>query len=135
MLIVLIATSIIAIFTTMAVAFKKTRHLLNTAFATALFATVCAAFGDTMAVYNPGQLLLWKTVVFISEAVMAPSWLLFTVSFARKGYKETVGRFSKLLLFLSPLFLLLLLIAPYGAFYFSPEFKNEKVLFLDNRGY
>jgi putative PEP-CTERM system histidine kinase len=130
-----IITALIAILIAFAVAFRDIRRLSNISFAVGLSATVCVTFGDTMAVFRPEQLPLWKTVVFISESIMAPSWLLFTLSFARTSYRETTGKLSKLLLLLSPIFVILLLIMPQETFYYSPEFEDEKVLFLGNTGY
>jgi len=135
MLILLIITSTIAIFIALAVAFREPRYPSNIAFTIGSFATVCTVFGDMMSIYSPEQLSFWKTVVFISEAVMTTAWLLFTVSFMRKDLKKDTGRFSKLLLLLSPLFLLIILVAPHDAFYVSPEFENERVLFLGDVGY
>jgi len=135
MLVFLVITAVIAILIASAVAFRDPKRLSNASFFAGLFATVCVTFGDTMAVFRPGQLPLWKTIVFISESIMAPSWLLFTLSFARTSYRETMGRFSKLLLLLSPVFVILLLIMPQETFYYSPEFKDKKVLFLGNTGY
>lgn len=135
MLVLSIITVALAIFIAFIVVFKNPRRLSNIAFAVSLLSTVSVVFGDTMAVLRPEQLSIWKTVTFISESFMAPSWLLFTLSFARTSYRETIGRFSKLLLPLSPIFVILLLIVPQKAFFYSPEFEIEKVLFLGNAGY
>jgi putative PEP-CTERM system histidine kinase len=66
---------------------------------------------------------------------MAPSWLLFTLSFARSDYWTNIGRFSKLLVFISPLLILFFITVPTDSFFYSPEFESEKVLFLENPGY
>jgi len=134
-LILSISTIVISALIAFAVTFKKTQRLSNIAFSVGLLATACVTFGDTMAVSRPEQLALWKTIVFISEAVMAVSWLLFALSFARTDYRKKIGRFSKFLLFLSPAFMILLMFTPQRAFYYSPEFEAEKILFLDNVGY
>lgn len=112
MLIFSIITCIIAIFLVLAVVFKKPKRLSHVAFSVGLFATVCVTFGDTMAVLRPEQFSIWKIITSASESLMAPSWLLFTLSFARTSYGRTMGRFPKLLLLLSPVFLFLLLIKP-----------------------
>ena len=134
-LILSIITSVITLFIALAVAFKTPRRFSNIVFSAGLLATMCVVFGDAMAVFRPEQLVLWKTVVFAGESIMAPLWLLFTLSFARAGYAGSMGRFSKSLIFLSPVFLILLILVPQNAFFYSPEFETEKVLFLGNTGY
>jgi putative PEP-CTERM system histidine kinase len=83
----------------------------------------------------PELMLKWKKAVFISEAFMVSSWLLFTLRFARANYWGTISRFSKFLVFVSPMFLLFSVVVPVEHFFYSPEFEREKLLFLDHAGY
>ncbi len=135
MLILSIITSVITTCIAFAVALKIPRRFSNIIFSASLLVTLCALFGDTMAVFKPEQLTRWKTLVFISESLMASLWLLFTLSFARAGYTDNIGKFSKVLLLLSPVFLIPLFIIPHKAFFYSPEFESEGVLFLGDAGY
>ncbi|MBI4698894.1 MAG: PEP-CTERM system histidine kinase PrsK [Nitrospirae bacterium] len=128
-----ITASVISVVIVLAVLFRDPRRLANISFSTSLLASAVSLFGDTMSAIRPDELSFWKTAVFVSEAVMAPSWLLFTLSFAR-SYTNTLGRFSKLLIILSPA-LLIFIIIPQNALFYSPEFESEKTLFLGNAGY
>jgi hypothetical protein len=130
-----IITAIICAFIAFVVAFKNLKCLSNITFSTSLIATVGVISGDLMCVIRPEQLLFWKTVVFVSEALMASSWLYFTLVFARTSNTAGTGKFSRFLLFLSPIFIILLLAFPKDTFFYSPEFEIEKVLFLGNAGY
>ncbi len=130
-----IVTSVITLLIACAVALKTPRRFSNIVFSISLLATLCALFGDAMSVFKSEQLAQWKTLVFISESFMAPLWLLFTLSFARAGYADNIGKFSKFLLFLSPGFLILLFVIPQKAFFYSPEFESEGILFLGDGGY
>ena len=135
MLILSIVTVLFAIFTALVVLFKKTHRLSDIVFSVSLLATACVISGDTIIVLRPELLGIWKKIVFISETIMASSWLLFTLSFARTDYRKAIGKFSKFLLFLSPALIIFLLIVPQKAFFYSPEFETEGVLFLGNAGY
>jgi len=79
--------------------------------------------------------MIWKRIVFIAESVMAVSWLLFSISFARTDNWSSVGRFSKLFLLISPVFVYFLIAVPLQEFYYSPDFEAEKILFLEDKGF
>ncbi|RJQ17695.1 MAG: PEP-CTERM system histidine kinase PrsK [Nitrospiraceae bacterium] len=134
-LILSIITGIISILIALAVLFRDYRRLTNVAFFTGIIFTIVAIVGDSMCVLRPGSLTFWKRIVFIGEATMAPSFLLFTLSFARTDYWGSVSRFSRLLLFLFPALVVLSVVAPIESFFYSPEFESESVLFLGNAGY
>ncbi|MBI4687023.1 MAG: PEP-CTERM system histidine kinase PrsK [Nitrospirae bacterium] len=130
-----IVTFIISSIVALAVLFKKHKQLSLVVFSLGLFATAFVTLGDALSILSPAWFSLWKKAVFIVESLMAPVWLLFTMSYARSDYRRVTGRFSKLLLFLSPLFVLIIFIVPEEAFFYSPEFESERVLFLGNAGY
>jgi signal transduction histidine kinase len=91
--------------------------------------------GDSMSIFYPELMIGWKKAVFISEAVMVSAWLLFTLSYASTVNWHTINKFSRLLLCLSPLFIIFLITIPMEDFFYSPEFESEKTLFLSNAGY
>ena len=130
-----IITACIAVFIALAVTFSSPKRLSHIAFGVSLLATACAVFGDSMALFRPERYEFWKTVVFMSEAVMAPAWLLFVLTFTRTSFRETVSKFSLLILGVSPVLMIMVLVIPHSAFYYSPEFEYEHVLFLGNTGY
>jgi hypothetical protein len=100
-----------------------------------MLSTAFVIFGDSMCMLNPDSILFWKKFVFIAEASMAASWLLFATSFARTDYWHVIGKFSRLLLILSPLLTYFFIAIPIEEFFYSPEFSNENILFLGNTGY
>jgi putative PEP-CTERM system histidine kinase len=88
-----------------------------------------------MTEYRPDLLNQWKKAVFISEIIMVSSWLLFSVSFARWSKWENISKLYKILVFISPLFMLFTILIPVDDFFYAPEFESEKILFLGNAGY
>jgi putative PEP-CTERM system histidine kinase len=132
-----IITAIVAIVIAFVVFLKRYNRLSHIAFFVSMLSTAFVIFGDSMCMLNPESIILWKRFVFIVEALMATSWLLFAMSFARADYWHVVSKFSKLLLMLSPLFAYFFIAIPIENFFLSPdsEFRNEKILFLGNTGY
>src|SRR3989338_2513814 len=130
-----IATSVIVLLIVSAVLFKDPKRFSYISFSLGLLTSMSSILGDVMALFKPDELEFWKKAVFISEYFMVLSWLLFALSFTRAQFTKTIGKFSKLLLFLSPALLIFVLVFPQNAFYYSPEFESEKVLFLGNAGY
>lgn len=134
-LILSIITGITAILTAVLVIFKRYQGLTNAAFFISMFSTAAVIFGDSISLYMPDLLVFWKRSVLINESFMVASWLLFTLSFARENAWSTANKFSKIMLFLSPLLMIFSVVIPMESVFYSPEFASEKVLFLDNAGY
>lgn len=130
-----IITAITAILIAFVVFFKRYKRFSHIAFVISMLSTAFVIFGDSMCIINPESLFIWKKLVFMAEAVMVTSWLLFTMSFARADYWHVVNKFSKLLLIVSPFFAYLFITMPIEEFFYSPEFHAEKILFLGNTGY
>ncbi len=135
MLTISIITAIISILLAIAVVFKRYQSLPNVSLSVSLLSTAFVVFGDAICLFRPEAVNGWKTFVFISEALMVSSWLLFTLSFARTKSTVAVGKFSWLLVYLSPLFIVFFLTVPVESIFYSPEFETERVLFLDNAGF
>jgi putative PEP-CTERM system histidine kinase len=55
--------------------------------------------------------------------------------FARSGGWSSNGKFSRVLLFLSPLLIVFCIVKPVESFFYSPGFGIEDVLFLEKTGY
>ncbi len=119
----------------LAVVFKYPKRLANISFSVGMVATAGVMFGDSMAVVGPEGLVFWKTAVSLSESVMSLSWLLFALSFGRVSNINAFSKFSKALIFLSLGLFIFVFAVPQDAFFYSPEFKSEKTLFLGNAGY
>ncbi|HDH04687.1 MAG TPA: PEP-CTERM system histidine kinase PrsK [Nitrospirae bacterium] len=135
MLVISIITVIIAVLIAFAVIFRRYRSLPNVSFSISLLSTACVVLGDSMSIFRPESVIWWKGLVFVSEAVMVSSWLLFALSFARTNYWAAVSKFSRLLIYLSPLFIVFFITVPAKDFFYSPEFGSERILFLENAGY
>ena len=133
--IISIITALTAILVAVAVIFRRHQQLSNVAFSISIFSTAVVIMGDAMCILRPESVFQWQRVVFIGEAVMVPSWLLFALSFARTKYWESITKLSKILVMISPVLLLFCLIVPIESFFYSPEFAAEKVLFLGDFGY
>jgi len=125
----------LAAFISIAVVFRKPQSLFSYAFSLALLSTAFALFGDSMIVMSPDLLMKWKRVVFVSEAVMACSWLLFAVSFSRNCNWDSISKFHRFLTYLLPFLIVYAIVLPVDEFFYSPEFANEQMLFLGNAGY
>jgi hypothetical protein len=130
-----IITAITAILLGFVVFLKRYKRISHVAFFIGMLSTATVITGDSMCMLNPDSILFWKQWVFIAEALMAVSWLLFAMSFARTDYWHVIGKFSKLLLILSPCFIYFFIKIPVEDFFYSPEFRNERILFLGNTGY
>jgi hypothetical protein len=128
-------TAIVTILIAFIVFLKRYNRLTNIAFFISMFSTASVIFGDSMCLLNPGSIVLWKKFVFIAEAFMVTSWLLFAMSFARADYWRAVDKISKLLLLVSPVFIYLLTAVPIEDFFYSPEIDVEEILFLGHTGY
>jgi putative PEP-CTERM system histidine kinase len=130
-----IIASAASVLLALAVVFKAPKRLANISFSVGMVATAGVMFGDSMAVVRPDGLVFWKTVVNVGESVMSLSWLLFALSFGRGSNINTFNKFSRALIFLSPVFLIFVFTVPQDAFFYSPDFESEKTLFLGNAGY
>ncbi len=134
-LIISIGAVITAILVAIIVIIRRYKHFSNLALFISLFATASVIFGDLMCISRPELIFEWKRFVFISEAVMVSSWFLFALRFARVNYWDTINFFSKILVFLSPLLMIIFVLLKIESFFYSPEFDTERILFLDNPGY
>ncbi len=100
-----------------------------------LLACVVLEGCDLQGLRHPESLAAWKRAALVAESCLPFFWLLFSLTFSREGdWRE-----------LSPLSALLLLAAlgfPVAAFglsmpavFYSPDFADEKMLFLGSGGY
>jgi putative PEP-CTERM system histidine kinase len=104
---------------------------LALAMAVAVAIEVC----DLMAMLRVEDLLFWKKGTLIAESLLPSFWLLFALTFAREGRLRDSSPAPLLLLAASPAFLLAVLFIPLDQFIYSPDFGDEKLLFLGRPGY
>lgn len=89
---------------------------------------------DLGALFHPEQLVQWKFYALVAEAFLPACWLLFALTFARKGGWRGIALPSRLVLLASCAFPLVLLV-PLSSIYYSPDFVAERILFLGRDGY
>jgi putative PEP-CTERM system histidine kinase len=128
-------TVIALVLVAFAVHFRPYNRISHIAFSLSTLSTAVMLIGDTLCILRPEMLQVWKKIVFIDESVMVTCWLLFSICFARADYWGVVNKLSKLLLFVSPVFIYFLTAIPIEEYFYSPEFDIEKILFLGNMGY
>jgi len=91
---------------------------------------------DLMALCNSEQLYFWKKFSIVTEALLAPTLLWFSKTYARQqNESSTVFSPLRLLLAVSPVFTGFALFLPIKSFFYSPDFVTEKILFLSNAGF
>src|ERR1039457_4509551 len=102
---------------------------------TALFLTAFIELFDMLAIIQFQQMLFWKKLAVVAEGCLPFTWLLFSVTYGRENGIRSISLLQKIVLLLSLLFIASPIILPAGAFFFSPDFQLEKVLFLENWGF
>lgn len=105
------------------------------ALAVAMAASVAMEFCDFRALSSPDQWERWISWSLAAEGIAIPAWLVFALTFARKSSLKSVPPLPLLFLLLSPGFLLAGFFLPLADFYYSPDFAEEKILFLGRAGY
>ncbi|MDD2540806.1 MAG: PEP-CTERM system histidine kinase PrsK [Desulfuromonadaceae bacterium] len=114
---------------------RKDTPSLPVPLAIAVMLSAVLEFFDLLILHNPEQLYLWKKFSLMTEAMLLPVWLWFSLTYARqKGY-QTTSIPLRILLAISPLIAIFALILPIRSFVYSPDFASEKVLFLGNNGF
>jgi putative PEP-CTERM system histidine kinase len=103
--------------------------------APALGAVVAVEICDLMALLRPEEWVAWKQGALVAESLLPGLWLLFALTFAREGRLRELPFMPLVLLVVSPLFLLAVLFTPFDSFLFSPDFGEERLLFLGRAGY
>ncbi len=90
---------------------------------------------DLMPLTHPEKLLWWKNVVLFFESLLPCFWLFYSLTFCRE---REPGKFSLLLwgmLTASLIFPWITFNYSAGMLFYSPDFAEEKILFLSSLGY
>lgn len=90
---------------------------------------------DGLTLLHPEFLSGLKRGSLVAEGSLPLLWGLFSLTFYRQGGLSEASRVSRWILFLSPLFLFFATFLPFDAFYYSPDFAEERSLFLGRLGY
>ncbi|MEW6215445.1 MAG: histidine kinase N-terminal 7TM domain-containing protein, partial [Nitrospirota bacterium] len=113
---------------------KNRKGIPNIAFALGMLSIGAIEFGDLMTFREPHNMLFYKRVSLIGESLLPGLWLLFSLTYSRKDYKE-ITAFWKAALSISLLPLLSVLFLPLNLFFYSPDIEIEKIMFLGRAGY
>lgn len=135
LLISILASALAATLALGSVAATRRQELSAWAAALALTASALLEVCDLRALLAPGQWQEWKAWSLVAEGAAIPAWLLFSLTFARRTSLGSLAPLPRLFLFSSPVFLLAVFLLPLEQFYFSPDFADERILFLGRAGY
>ena len=113
---------------------KNRKGIPNIAFALGMLSIGTIEFGDLMTFREPYNMLLYKKVSLVAESLLPGLWLLFSLTYSRKNFKENPA-FWKTVFFISALPFLLVIFLPLHAFFYSPDIETERMMFLGDTGY
>jgi putative PEP-CTERM system histidine kinase len=114
---------------------RREKSALPLPLAAAVLTAAALELCDLLALLNPDGLFFWKKLTLAVEALLPPVWLWFTLTYARQKEPRSISLVQRLLLAASPLFVASVLLLPVTAFFYSPDFAAEKILFLGNAGF
>jgi putative PEP-CTERM system histidine kinase len=90
---------------------------------------------DLLALMRPGEVWTWKKGALWVESLLPFVWILFGQTWYRQGRTRDLSPFGKIFLLLSGIFPLAVLLVPLDRFFYSPDFAEERLLFLGQPGY
>ncbi len=96
----------------------------------ALLTTAGLELCDLLALHDPLELERYRRWGMLAESLLPATWLGFSLTFARAQGVRGISRFQLVLLALSCAFPIWAGLSSFDAFYFSPDFAEERLLFL-----
>ena len=90
---------------------------------------------DLLALIQPERLFLWKKLALFAEGCLPSSWLFFALTYARQREMRAISLLQRSLLVLSLCFAGSPLVLPVGSLFYSPDFSQERILFLGEMGF
>lgn len=110
------------------------RRLATWGLLAGLAACLLVELGDLAALTWPAEWLRWKRLTLLGEGLVPSCWLFYAAAFGRDRWRDVPALSLGLLLagLLLPLTAALL---PLAQVYYSPDFADERVLFLGTSGY
>lgn len=100
-----------------------------------LVAWIAMELGDLQALLHPDQFMLWKHTSLVAETCLPVGWLWFGVTYAGQWQRGEVNAWARLLLCGALVFPLTALFVSAPQLFYSPDFAEEKILFLLPAGY
>jgi len=101
----------------------------------ALFCCAGSELCDLLAIANPSDLVLLKKGALFAESWQPLCFLLFVLTFARDGGLRRVSWLSRSLLVATLALPVLTVVKGSAEFFYSPDFVEERLLFLGSYGY
>lgn len=114
---------------------RKPRSGAVIALTAGLLACVALELFDLLALARPHELELWKQRAVMAEACLPACWLLFALTYSRAGGMRALSRISKLMLLAAAGFFLAVAMVPHAPLFYSPDFAEERMLFLGAEGF
>ncbi|KAF0221820.1 MAG: integral membrane sensor signal transduction histidine [Geobacteraceae bacterium] len=114
---------------------RRDRSAITFILFAALSCTAALESFDLLAILYPERLLFWKKLALVAESCLPLAWLLFSLTYARQGELRSISLLQRIFLSLSLLFVVTALTFPIQSFYYSPDFNQERMLFLGDTGY
>jgi len=115
--------------------FQLQRGLSRAILAGPLLATALLELFDLCAVSGVAPLFPWKSGTLFVEALLPMLWLLLSLTYAREAAQGGLGRWVKLMLGATLLFVAVPAFLPADALFYAPDFPAERILFLTDAGY
>lgn len=110
------------------------RRLATWGLLAGLAACLLVESGDLAALTWPAEWLSWKRLTLVGEGLVPSCWLFYAAAFGRSGWRD-IPPLSRGLLLVGLLLSLTAALLPLGQVYYSPDFAEERVLFLGTSGY
>lgn len=114
---------------------RRPRGVAVLALTAGLLACVALELFDLLALVRPEELEIWKQRAFMAEACLPACWLLFALTYSRTGGLRALSRISKLMLLIAVVFFLAVAIFHHDPLFYSPDFAEERMLFLEVEGF
>lgn len=90
---------------------------------------------DLAIVRAPENFVAWRTWAMYGESILPLIWMIFSLVYVRMHPWQSISWTQRILLALTPGFILLVLIHPPETLFFSPDFAEEKIIFLSTYGF
>jgi len=101
----------------------------------ALTVTALLELFDLMSLAAPADAIFWKECALMTEALLPPFWILCSLTFARQSGPWKIGALLKAAIASTFLLSVFPRIMPLSAFFYAPDFPDERLLFLGNAGF
>lgn len=101
----------------------------------ALTDTALLELFDLLSLTAPADAFFWKACSVTTESLLPPFWILCSLTFARQYGPWKIGLLLKTAVALTFLFFVFPRFLPLNAFFYAPDFPDERLLFLGNAGF